>query len=102
MYAVIEAGGKQYRVSPGEKIKVEKMEAEEGAEVNFDKVLLVVEGDSVKLGTPYVEKAKVTAKVASQGRHKKVIIFKFKAKTRQRTKNGHRQPFTELEILKIA
>jgi len=100
-FAVIETGSKQYRVSPGDKIKVEKLELALEEEINFDKVLLVVDGESLSLGKPYLEKAKVTGKVIAQERHRKLIVFKYKPKTRQRTKNGHRQPYTEIEITSI-
>ena len=101
MFAVIETGGKQYRVSPGTKLKVEKLPAELDGEVIFDRVLMTMDGDNASIGQPFVEGAKVTAKVLEQGRAKKLIVFKYKNKTRQRTKNGHRQPFTEVEITKI-
>ncbi|PIR98528.1 MAG: 50S ribosomal protein L21 [Candidatus Colwellbacteria bacterium CG10_big_fil_rev_8_21_14_0_10_41_28] len=102
MYAVIEAGGKQYRVSEGEKVRIEKVEAEEGKAFVFDKVLLLGEGESVKVGTPYVSGAKVEGEVLRQARNRKIIIFKYKPKKRQRTKGGHRQPFTEIKITKIS
>ena len=101
IFAIIETGGKQYRVSPGQKIKVEKLDAKEGGSLVLDKVLLVAEGDDVKVGTPYIEGAKVETKVLRQGRGKKEIVFKYHSKTRYRKKKGHRQHFTELEILSI-
>lgn len=100
-FAIIETGGKQYRVSQGQKLKIEKLEGNSGASIVFDKVLLVSDGDQVAVGAPYVSGAKVEAKVLEQGRHKKVIVFKYHSKTRQRKKKGHRQPFTEVEIVKI-
>lgn len=101
MLAVIKTGGKQYIVSPGKKIKIEKLDAKEGDSVNFDEVLLVEKNRKIEIGTPKVSGAKVTAKVVSQGRGKKVIAFKFKAKKRYAVKKGHRQPFTEVEITGI-
>lgn len=101
-FAVIETGGKQYRVSEGNKIKIEKLNAEEGKDFVFDKVLLVNTEKGSKIGTPYVEGAKVEGKVLSQGRNKKIIVFRYHAKTRYRKKKGHRQPFTEVEIVKIS
>lgn len=100
-FAVIQTGGKQYRVSVGNKVKIEKLETEVNGAVSFDKVLLTVDGDSMKLGAPYVSGAKVEGKVVRQARNKKVIVFKYKSKTRQRKKRGHRQNFTEVEITKI-
>ncbi|MDD5431061.1 MAG: 50S ribosomal protein L21 [Candidatus Pacebacteria bacterium] len=100
-FAIIETGSKQYKVSAGNKIKVEKLNAEEGANLSLDKVLLVAEGDDVKIGTPYVAGAKVEAKVIKQDRADKVIVFKYHSKTRFRKKKGHRQPFTELEIVSV-
>ena len=102
MFAVIQTGGKQYRVSEGDKLKVEKLEAEEGSSFVFDKVLMTGEGADIKLGKPYVEKAKVEAKIVRDGRYKKIIVFKYKPKKRYRKKGGHRQPFTEVEITKIS
>lgn len=99
-FAIIETGGKQYLVSPNEKIRVEKL-AVTGAEVVFDKVLLVSDKDT-KIGNPLVSGAKVTAKVLKQGRDKKLRIFKYKAKVRYRRRIGHRQQFTEVEIKSIA
>jgi len=98
-FSIIETGGKQYKVSDGQKLKVEKLEAEAGDSIVFDKVLLVVDGENIKIGTPYVEGAKVEAKISKQGRDKKKIVFKYHSKTRYRKKKGHRQSFTEAEIL---
>jgi large subunit ribosomal protein L21 len=100
-FAVIKTGGKQYRVTPGEKLKIEKLEAKAGDTVTFDQVLMTVDGETMKLGTPTVAGASVTAKVLEQGRAPKVIVFKYKSKTRRRKKNTHRQPFTEVEITTI-
>ncbi len=102
MFAVIETGGKQYRVAPGDKVKVEKLEAEGGSKFVFDKVLLVQTDKGAKVGTPYVSGAKVEAEVLRDGRSKKVVIFKYKPKKRYRKKQGHRQTFTEVEIKKIS
>ncbi len=101
MFAVIKTGGKQYLVSPGTKLKVEKLDAAAGEAVSFDAVLLVADGANVRVGTPAVAGAKVAAKVVANGRAKKVIVFRYHAKTRYRKKRGHRQPFTEVEITKI-
>jgi|SRR3989344_942537 len=101
MFAVIETGGKQYRVSPGQKVKIEKLEIKEGESLVFDKVLLKADGESVTIGAPYISGAKVEAKVVRQARNKKVIIFKYHSKTRQRKKRGHRQYFTEVEVTKV-
>jgi large subunit ribosomal protein L21 len=100
-FAVIQTGGKQYRVAVGNKIKIEKLEAEVNGNVVFDKVLLTVDGDKLNFGAPLIAGAKVEGKVVEQGRAKKVIVFKYHSKTRRRKKNGHRQPFTEVEITKI-
>ncbi len=102
MYAVIKTGGKQYRVAAGEKIKVEQIPAEVGAEITLDQVLMVGEGESVKIGTPLISGATVTAKVIAQGRHKKVTIFKMRRRKHYQKDQGHRQNFTELEISGIA
>ena len=88
-------------VSPGQKIKIEKLDAKEGKEVTFKDVLLLEKGGKIEIGNPLVEGAKVAGKIISEGKGKKVIVFKFKAKTRYRVKRGHRQPFTEVEITKI-
>lgn len=100
-FAVIATGGKQYRVSPGARVKVERLEAEAGGAVTFDKVLLAADGDAVKIGTPYLSGATVEGKVLAQGRARKVIVFKYHSKTRYKKKKGHRQPFTEVQITKI-
>ena len=101
MLAVIKTGGKQYKVSPGDKIKIEKLEKEEGKEVIFKEVLLVEKNKKLEIGTPLVKGAKVVGKILKQGKAKKIIILKYKPKTRQKTKSGHRQLFTEVEITKI-
>lgn len=98
MFAIIQTGGKQYKVSAGEKIKIEKLSAQAGESVAFDKILLTADGENVKIGTPYVEGAKVEGKVLKQGREKKKIVFRYHSKTRYRKKKGHRQNFTEVEI----
>lgn len=101
MFAVIETGGKQYRVSPGTKIKVEKL-ASEGEDFVFDRVLLVNDGKAVKIGKPYLDGSKVEAKILRQGRADKKIVFRYHSKTRYRKKKGHRQHYTEVEITNIA
>ncbi|WP_300409986.1 50S ribosomal protein L21 [Lagierella sp.] len=98
MYAVIETGGKQLNVEVGKSYKVEKLNVSEGDTVEFDRVLMVSNGDDVKIGNPVVEGAKVKATVEAQGRGKKVIVYKFKAKKNFRKKKGHRQPFTQVKI----
>lgn len=98
MYAVIKTGGKQYRVSPGEKLRVEKLESEIGAEVMLSQVLLVANGENVTVGTPIVVGASVKAKVLAHGRADKVMIFKFRRRKHYRKTQGHRQSFTEIEI----
>ena len=100
MYAIIETGGKQIKVAVGESVFVEKLEAEVGEEIVFDKVLLVSD-KTAKVGTPYVKGATVKAKVEKQDKAKKVIVFKYKSKANIRNKNGHRQPYTKVEIKKI-
>ena len=100
-FAVIETGGKQYVVAPGQKLKVEKLIANEGDSFKFDKVLLTADGDKVEVGLPHVKGAAVEAKVIKQGRADKVLVFKYHSKTRYRKRKGHRQMFTELEIVKI-
>lgn len=100
-FAIIRTGGKQYKVSVGNKIKIEKLETKVGEIVTFDDVLLVGSEDKVKIGTPKVRGAKVEAKVLKQDKAKKVIIFKYKAKKRYKKKQGHRQYYTEIEIINI-
>jgi len=102
MYAVIATGGKQYKVSEGQTLRIESLGAEAGDAVEFDKVLLVADGDNVSIGTPYLDGSKVSAKVAGNGRHKKVEIIKFKRRKHHRKQMGHRQHFTEVEITGIA
>lgn len=101
MYAIIETGGKQYRVSEGSICRVEKLPAEAGTEITFDKVLAVKNGENMEIGKPYLQGAKVSAKVISQGKGKKIIVFKYKPKKNYRKKQGHRQPFTQVLIQKI-
>lgn len=98
-FAIIETGGKQYKVSSGDKLKVEKVEAKEGENFVFDKVLLSADGDEVKIGAPYVDGGKVEAKVLRQARARKEIVFRYHSKTRYRKMKGHRQHFTEVEIV---
>ena len=101
MYAVIETGGKQYKVSEGDVIFIEKLEAAEGDSVTFDKVLILADGENVNVGAPTVAGATVTAKVEKQGKAKKIYVFKMKRKKNYRRKKGHRQPFTKVTIEKI-
>ncbi|MTT32417.1 50S ribosomal protein L21 [Terrilactibacillus sp. BCM23-1] len=100
MYAIIETGGKQFKVEEGQVLYIEKLQAEAGETVTFDKVLFVG-GEDVKVGAPTVEGATVTAKVDAHGRNKKVVVFKFKKRKNYRKKQGHRQPFTKVTIDKI-
>ena len=102
MYAVVKTGGKQYRVSAGEKLKVEQIPADIGSEIELDQVLMVADGDAVKMGTPLVAGASVKAKVLAHGRGEKVHIFKMRRRKHYRKSQGHRQNYTELEILGIA
>lgn len=101
MYAVIQTGGKQYRVQQGDVIYVEKINAQADETVTFEKVLLVGEGESVKVGTPAVEGAKVEGKVLAQVKGQKIVVYKYKAKKNERKKQGHRQPYTKVEITAI-
>ena len=101
MYAVIETGGKQYKVSEGDVIFIEKLEAAEGEAVTFDKVLVLADGEYVNIGTPTVAGATGTAKVEKQGKAKQIYVFKMKRKKNYRRKKGHRQPFTKVTIEKI-
>ena len=98
MYAIVETGGKQYRVSEGDVITVERLEAEVGSKVELDRVLVLGEGEDLKVGTPYISGAAVIAEVVEHGKAKKVIIFKYKSKKDYRKKQGHRQPYTMLKI----
>ncbi len=98
MYAIVETGGKQYRIQEGDLLKVESLGLEEGASVVFDKVLLVGKDDSVAVGAPYVQGASVTASVTGNGREPKILVFKFKSKKNYRRMKGHRQNYTEIRI----
>ncbi|MCL2161430.1 MAG: 50S ribosomal protein L21 [Betaproteobacteria bacterium] len=102
MYAVIKTGGKQYRVAAGEKIKVEQIPADVGSQITLDQVLMVGEGESVKIGTPVVAGATVTASVLSHGRHDKVRIFKMRRRKHYQKHQGHRQNYTEIRIEAIS
>ncbi len=101
MYAVIETGGKQYRVQEGDVVFVEKLDIEAGEKVDFSNVLVVANDNDVKFGKPFVDGAKVEATVVEEGKGKKVIVFKYKAKKGFRKKQGHRQPYTKVKIDKI-
>lgn len=100
-FAVIETGGKQYKVAPGTKLKIERLMGDEGAKLTFDKVLLVAGDGKAKIGMPYLDGAKVEAKVLRQARDKKKLVFRYHSKTRYRKRKGHRQHFTEVEITSI-
>ncbi len=100
-FAIIETGGKQYRVAPGEVLTVEKLAETKNGTVVFDRVLLVADGEKVEVGAPYVKGAKVEAKVASEGRGERKIVFRYHSKTRYRKLKTHRQPFTKVEITNI-
>jgi large subunit ribosomal protein L21 len=102
MYAVIMTGGKQYRVSQGDKLRVEKLDVAEGESVDLDQVLMVVDGDDVKIGTPVLDGGKVTAEVKTHGRGDKVDIIKFRRRKHHMKRQGHRQAYTELEITGIS
>ena len=101
MYAVFRTGGKQYRATKGDRVRVERLDAEEGATIEFDQVLLVGEGANVKLGSPLVAGSKVKGKVTSQGRSPKIKVLKFKRRKNYMRTKGHRQHFTEVEITGI-
>lgn len=101
MLAIIKTGGKQYLVAPKQKVKIEKLNKKEGSEVIFNEILLLEKNKKVEIGTPLVKGVKVIGKVLKQGKAKKVIVFKHKAKKRYKVKKGHRQPFTEVEIVAI-
>ena len=101
MYAIIETGGKQYKVAQGDVVFFEKLDKEEGKKVNFDKVVLLSDGEKVQVGNPYVKGIKVEGKVVSHGKGKKILVFKYKAKKNYRRTQGHRQPYTKVEITGI-
>ena len=101
MYAIIESCGKQYKVTEGDVVFFEKLDAEEGKKVTFDKVMLVSEDGKVQVGNPYVKGVKVEGKVVAHGKAKKIIVFKMKAKANYRRRYGHRQPYTKVEITAI-
>ena len=101
MHAVIETGGKQYRVAEGDVVFIEKLALEAGATVTFDKVLAVIDGEKATFGTPTVAGATVSAEVVKNGKGKKIYVFKYKAKKNYRRKTGHRQPYTQVKIGKI-
>jgi len=101
MYAVIETGGKQYRVNEGDVIRVEKLPADVGSDIGFDKILMVGQGDQVRVGNPLVDGASVTGKVIEQDRRKKIIVFKMKKRKNYRRKYGHRQDYTGVRIESI-
>ncbi len=101
MYAVIATGGKQYKVTKGETLRVEKLDGEEGSTVELDSVLMVADGDKVEVGTPTLDKASVTAKIMAHGRGKKVEIIKFRRRKPSRTQAGHRQSYSEIEVTDI-
>jgi large subunit ribosomal protein L21 len=102
MYAVFRTGGKQYRASAGDTLKIEKLAADEGDAVEFDEVLMVGEGDSVQVGTPLVSGGKVEAKVLAQDKHRKIEVVKFRRRQNYRRSKGHRQPYTLIEITGIS
>jgi large subunit ribosomal protein L21 len=99
--AVIKTGGKQYLVSPSEKIKIEKLDAKEGSEIVFNEVLLLKKGEKIEIGRPLIKDAKVRGKILRHGEGKKITVLKYKPKTRYKVKKGHRQPFSEIKITKI-
>ena len=101
MYAIIETGGKQYKVCEGDIVFIEKLEANEGDTVTFDRIKAVSTGDDFKVGAPVVEGAAVTAKVVANGKGKKIYVMKYKAKKNEKKKIGHRQPYTKVQILSI-
>lgn len=101
MYAVIETGGKQYRVDQGKEIRVDKLQGEVGDSVTFDQVLITSDGENVKIGKPFLEDIKVIGKITHQGKNKKIVIFKYKRRKGYRKKMGHRQQFTQVKIDEI-
>ena len=102
MYAVISTGGKQYKLAQGDVCRIEKLDAEEGASVEIDKVLLIADGDNINIGTPFIDGGKVTATVKSHGRAKKVEIMKFRRRKHHQKRTGHRQYYTEIEVTGIS
>ncbi len=100
-FAVIETGGKQYKVAVGQKVQIEKLDKEAGTEVVFDKVLLVADGEDVSVGAPYLKGSEVKAKITENYKDDKKIVFKYHSKTRRRKKKGHRQEMTEIEVTSI-
>ncbi len=102
MYAVISTGGKQYKLAQGDVCRVEKLDAEEGASVEIDKVLMIADGDNINIGTPFVDGGKVTATIKAHGRAKKVEIMKFKRRKHHQKRTGHRQYYTEIEVTGIS
>ena len=101
-YAIIETGGKQYRVQDGDTVRVESLALESGSMVELDEVLMLCEDDRIRLGSPHVKGAKVTAEVMGHGKGEKVVVFKYKNKTRYRRRNGHRQRYTDLKVTGIS
>ena len=101
MYAVIESGGKQHRVSTGEEVMVEKLSGEVGDTIDFDRVLLTSDGETVHVGKPYLENAKVVGRITRHDKHKKIVVFKYKKRKGYRRKRGHRQQFTAVKIENI-
>ena len=101
MYAIIESCGKQYKVAEGDVVFFEKLDGEEGKKVTFDKVVLVSDGKKVEVGAPYVKDVKVEGKVVANGKGKKIIVYKYKAKKNYRRTQGHRQPYTKVEITSV-
>jgi len=101
MYAVIKTGGKQYRVTQGDDVKIEKLEGEVGDSVTFDRVLLTSDGEQVQVGQPYLENSKVVGRIIRQGKNKKIVVFKYKRRKGYRRKQGHRQHFTLVSIESI-
>ena len=101
MYAIIQTGGKQYKVTEGSVLKVEKLNAHPGDRLTLDQVLMISDGDNVKVGNPVVPNAQVTAVVLEQGKEKKIVVFKYKRRKNYRRKQGHRQPYTKIKVEKI-
>jgi len=101
MYAIMTSGGKQYRVEEGDVLRLEKLDGDVGAKVSFDQILMVSDGEAVRLGTPVLENAMVHAQIVEQDKAKKILVFTFKRRKRFRRKNGHRQPYTAVRIDRI-